>query len=143
MYRSKAGFSMAFWGFTFPLGSLNLLTYALGDAFDSPFFKAFGSLLTGSVILLWIGCAGPTAYGWWRGSLFDAPCLSRLPRMVEMPDGKVMPKMDDDDDPTPDDEERRVDVGVGVGAGAGQEGGDGAKALHEGIRGSNGTDRRA
>lgn len=73
---------MGWWAFTFPLGSMTLLTLGLGQAFNSPFFKVVGTIFTGCVVSLWLVCAVPTARGWWSGSLFQAPCLTSLPTIT-------------------------------------------------------------
>ena len=85
------------WAFTFPLGSLTLLTYSLGTTFDSLFFKSacplfsrdlatdnptcrvVGVIMTFCVTLLWTIVFIPTALGFFRGTLFPAPCLASLP----------------------------------------------------------------
>ncbi|KAM0756009.1 hypothetical protein T439DRAFT_320700 [Meredithblackwellia eburnea MCA 4105] len=72
-------FNMGWWAFTFPLGSLNLLTYSLGQTFDSLFFKVVGVMMTFSVTALWTIVFVPTALGFLRGTLFPAPCLASLP----------------------------------------------------------------
>lgn len=90
-----------FWGFTFPLGSLNLLTYALATTFDSMFFKVVGTIMTASVVLLWAGVSIPTVKGWYTGSsrpyamsayavrklmvvaVFQAPCLVKIPGLLQ------------------------------------------------------------
>lgn len=64
---------------TVPIGSLNLLTYSLGQTFDSPFFNITGTILTALVTLLWILVFIPTCVGCVKGTLFAAPCLASLP----------------------------------------------------------------
>ena len=66
--RGSISWSLGFWGFTFPLGSLNLLTYALGTTFDSMFFKVVGTIMTAAVVLLWAAVSVPTVKGWYTGS---------------------------------------------------------------------------
>lgn len=89
---------MGAWGVTFPLGSLALLTFSLGNSFDSLFFKyvlsyiistlpnvslcscrVIGTGMTLIVFTMWWLVAIPTARGFLRGTLFEAPCLSALP----------------------------------------------------------------
>lgn len=52
---------------------------SLAIAFDSTGFRVVGAAFTLAVVLLWASVAVPTAIGFWRGSLFQAPCLDRLP----------------------------------------------------------------
>ncbi|KAL8277179.1 hypothetical protein RQP46_010427 [Phenoliferia psychrophenolica] len=66
-------FNMGWWAFTFPLGSLTLLTYSLGTTFDSLFFKVVGVMMTFCVTLLWTVVFIPTALGFFQGTLFPAP----------------------------------------------------------------------
>ncbi|KAF7981402.1 hypothetical protein HWV62_33907 [Athelia sp. TMB] len=72
-------FNMGAWGVTFPLGSLALLTYSLGNSFDSLFFKVIASGMTLVVFIMWWLVAIPTTRGFFSGTLFEAPCLSTLP----------------------------------------------------------------
>ncbi|GAA5936323.1 hypothetical protein JCM10213_004740 [Rhodosporidiobolus nylandii] len=73
-------FNMGYWAFTFPLGSLTLLTFSLATVFDSIFFKVCASIFTFSVLLLWVLVFIPTCLGFFRGTLFAAPCLQSLPK---------------------------------------------------------------
>ncbi|GAA5897798.1 hypothetical protein JCM5296_006077 [Sporobolomyces johnsonii] len=75
-----AAFNMGWWAFTFPLGSLTLLTFSLAEVFDSMFFKVVSTILTLTVFCLWIVVFIPTAVGFLRGTLFPAPCLQALPK---------------------------------------------------------------
>ncbi|BGP36173.1 Plasma membrane sulfite pump involved in sulfite metabolism [Rhodotorula kratochvilovae] len=82
--RTKTGtgtavFNMGWWAFTFPLGSLNLLTISLATVFDAMFFKVCATIMTFSVLTLWAVVFVPTAIGFCRGTLFAAPCLQALP----------------------------------------------------------------
>ena len=90
---------MGAWGVTFPLGSLALLTFSLGNSFDAMFFKyatisfrcrlrwsfahhrVVGSAMTFTVFMMWWLVALPTARGFLHGTLFDAPCLTSLPEV--------------------------------------------------------------
>lgn len=67
------------WAFTFPLGSLALLTFSLGTSFDSSFFTNVAAAFGWVVFALWCVVAGPTLRGFLRGTLFPAPCLASLP----------------------------------------------------------------
>jgi hypothetical protein len=65
-----------------PVGSLNLLTYALAETFSSTFFRVVGTIMTVCVISLWAFVFVPTAKGFYTGSLFQAPCLVKLPDLL-------------------------------------------------------------
>ncbi|GAA5877902.1 hypothetical protein JCM8547_005533 [Rhodosporidiobolus lusitaniae] len=73
-------FNMGWWAWTFPIGSLTLLTFSLATVFDSSFFRICSAILTFSVLLLWTAVFIPTAIGFFRGTLFAAPCLQSLPK---------------------------------------------------------------
>ncbi|BGO88458.1 Plasma membrane sulfite pump involved in sulfite metabolism [Rhodotorula toruloides] len=75
-----AVFNMGWWAFTFPLGSLTLLTFSLATVFDSMFFKVCSTIMTFSVFSLWCIVFVPTCIGFFRGTLFAAPCLQALPK---------------------------------------------------------------
>ncbi|KEI37788.1 uncharacterized protein L969DRAFT_89761 [Mixia osmundae IAM 14324] len=80
MNPKETTFSMGWWSFTFPLGSMTLLTLSLASAFDSLFFKVVATIMTGAVLALWLLVAIPTAIGFVRGTqVFQAPCLADLP----------------------------------------------------------------
>jgi len=72
-------FNMSAWGVTFSLGSLALLTFSLGNSFDSLFFKVVGTGMTLVVFIMWWLVVIPTLRGFWRGTLFEAPYLSTVP----------------------------------------------------------------
>ena len=69
------------------VGSLNLLTYALAQTFDSMFFKVVGTIMTAAVVLLWAAVSVPTVIGFYSGSLFPAPCLVKLPNLLQQAEG--------------------------------------------------------
>lgn len=71
-----------------PVGSLNLLTYALAQTFDSMFFKVVGTIMTFSVVSLWAAVSVPTVIGFYTGSLFPAPCLIKLPNLLNEAEGE-------------------------------------------------------
>ncbi|GAA6024022.1 hypothetical protein JCM11491_000535 [Sporobolomyces phaffii] len=73
-------FNMGFWSFTFPIGSLCLLTFGLADTLNSLFFKVVSTILTAVVFVLWVVVFVPTAIGFFRGTLFASPCLANLPK---------------------------------------------------------------
>jgi len=93
--RGTVGFNLGWWGFTFPLGSLNLLTYSLASAFDSMFFKVVGTIMTFCVVLLWACVAIPTIKGFYTGSLFPAPCLVKLPDLLDQAEERNKAKLAD------------------------------------------------
>lgn len=70
------------------VGSLNLLTYALAQTFDSMFFKVVGTIMTACVVSLWVLVTIPTIKGFWTGSLFQAPCLVKLPDLLTKTEGE-------------------------------------------------------
>ncbi|GAA5869993.1 hypothetical protein JCM3774_004332 [Rhodotorula dairenensis] len=78
--KKTAVFNMGWWAFTFPLGSLTLLTFSLAKVFNSMFFKVCSAIMTGVVTALWVIVFIPTCIGFCRGTLFAAPCLQALPR---------------------------------------------------------------
>ncbi|KAM0791661.1 hypothetical protein ACM66B_006097 [Microbotryomycetes sp. NB124-2] len=78
-FGKTVAFNMGWWAFTFPLGSMTLLTFSLGDLFASMFFNVVGTIMTFSVFVLWTVVFVPTLIGFLRGTLFPAPCLSKLP----------------------------------------------------------------
>ncbi|GAA5961255.1 hypothetical protein JCM3765_002886 [Sporobolomyces pararoseus] len=73
-------FNMGCWTFTFPIGSLCLLTFGLADTLNSMFFKVVSTVLTAAVFVLWVLVFVPTAIGFFQGTLFQAPCLASLPK---------------------------------------------------------------
>ncbi|GAA6008114.1 hypothetical protein JCM10207_007034 [Rhodosporidiobolus poonsookiae] len=73
-------FNMGWWAFTFPLGSLTLLTFSLATVFDSIFFKVCSAIFSFAVLALWTVVFIPTCVGFFRGTLFAAPCLQSLPK---------------------------------------------------------------
>ncbi|GAA5821876.1 hypothetical protein JCM10212_004297 [Sporobolomyces blumeae] len=73
-------FNMGWWSFTFPIGSLCLLTFGLADTLDSLFFKVVSTILTFLVFVLWTIVFVPTLIGFFKGTLFAAPCLANLPK---------------------------------------------------------------
>lgn len=109
--RGTIVFGMGWWSLTFPIGSLNLLTYGLGTAFDSMFFKVLGTVMTALVVFNWAAVFFPTLKGWWTGSresmhdsgdaravlrssicrrltVFQAPCLVKLPDLLNRSQGE-------------------------------------------------------
>ena len=72
--KDRASFNLGFWvrwlrwaqvhpaeivfqAFTFPLGSMNLLTYGLADTFDNWTFRILGTIMSRSTVMsLWMSC---------------------------------------------------------------------------------------
>lgn len=77
--RTGFPFSMGWWSFTFPLGSLALGTLALGEAFDAPFFLILGEIMCWAVVALYCLVMGFTVKQAYQGTLFHAPCLRDAP----------------------------------------------------------------
>jgi len=91
-------FSMAWWGFTFPLGmdleirsdqgTFALCSSQLGKALDLQFFNIVACIVTVCVILLWGLVAMRTLIEGWKGEIFYAPCLAsvgdRIPEPIDM-----------------------------------------------------------
>ncbi|KAH8918248.1 C4-dicarboxylate transporter/malic acid transport protein [Atractiella rhizophila] len=86
--RSGIEFSIGWWSFTFPIGSMTLLTFGLGDTFKSPFFNALGTIMTATVGFFFVVVIGPTVVGFVKGSLFQAPCLAKLERGYGLTEGE-------------------------------------------------------
>lgn len=42
--------------------------------------------MTACVVLLWIAVSIPTIHGFMTGSLFQAPCLVKLPELLQRPE---------------------------------------------------------
>jgi len=74
----KMHFSMAWWGFTFPLGTFALCCIQLGKELDNSFFSILATVVTVCVLLLWIMVAVLTVYDGLKGEIFYAPCLAKL-----------------------------------------------------------------
>ena len=77
--RTGFPFSMGWWSFTFPLGSLALGTLALGEAFNAPFFLVLGEIMCWAVVALYCLVMGFTVKQAYQGTLFHAPCLRDAP----------------------------------------------------------------
>lgn len=78
-------FNMGWWGFTFPLGVFSVSTITLGTELPSLFFRVLGTILSVTVVILWVVVAGGTAKGAWSGELFHAPCLANLKEKHKAP----------------------------------------------------------
>lgn len=74
--REDLPFNLGWWGYTFPLGVYTLATLRLGTILPIPAIGTFGTLLAGSLGILWLAISVRTIRGAWHGTLFHAPCLS-------------------------------------------------------------------
>ncbi|KAF9531612.1 voltage-dependent anion channel [Crepidotus variabilis] len=54
LQETKIAFRMSFWGLVFPNGVYANLTIQLGNTFDSPAFRIWGSIYAAGVLLLWL-----------------------------------------------------------------------------------------
>ena len=52
------------------------------------FFKVVGTIMTFCVISMWAFVSVPTIKGFWTGSLFQAPCLVKLPELLAAANGE-------------------------------------------------------
>ncbi|KAL7804663.1 voltage-dependent anion channel domain-containing protein [Trichoderma aethiopicum] len=85
-------FNMGWWGFTFPLGVWATCANALWQNLDSEFFKYVTTIISLSVVILWILVALRTVQLALTGEMFFAPCLKDLREKEEPPvseDGAV------------------------------------------------------
>lgn len=98
----KLKFSMAWWGFTFPLGTpldarsdkgtFSLCSSQLGKTLFLDFFNIVACIVTVCVILLWTLVAARTVIEGWKGEIFYAPCLASVgDRILEPIDMTVAP----------------------------------------------------
>ena len=89
-------FSMAWWGFTFPLGmsldvysdikgTFSLCSSQLGKTLGFQFFNVVACVVTICVILLWSLVATRTFIEGWRGEIFYAPCLASVGDRISEP----------------------------------------------------------
>ena len=78
-------FSLGWWTFTFPFGSLANGTIVLGEAYSAPFFFYFGEIMAWCVVFLYAVCVVFTIQGLRKGNLLTAPCLdARLQNKVRL-----------------------------------------------------------
>ncbi|KAL7820905.1 voltage-dependent anion channel domain-containing protein [Trichoderma gracile] len=85
-------FNMGWWGFTFPLGVWATCSNALWQNLSSEFFKYVTTIISLSVVLLWILVSLRTVQLIITGEMFFAPCLKDLREKEEAPvseDGAV------------------------------------------------------
>jgi len=78
--RQRFPFNMGWWGFTFPTGVFAMSTMALGEKLPSAFFTVLGTVISVSVVLLWLIVAVGTVKHMLLGKLFEAPCLREMER---------------------------------------------------------------
>lgn len=95
MRREKIGFNMGWWGFTFPIGVFAVCTTQFGTELDSMAFKVIGTVLSCTVVALWIYVGGMTLIKARTGVIFIAPCLGAL-------EAELLPKKQDQIERAPD-----------------------------------------
>ena len=66
--RSGLPFSLAWWSFTFPLGTYVTATSALGLHTGSDSFRVYATALYIALVLIWIRVSALTAYSGWRAA---------------------------------------------------------------------------
>ncbi|KAE8375530.1 voltage-dependent anion channel [Aspergillus bertholletiae] len=71
-------FNIGWWGFTFPLGVFSTCTCQMGTELPSKFFRILGTIVSLSVVVLWIVVSIGTLKGVISGEMFVAPCLANL-----------------------------------------------------------------
>lgn len=69
----KIPFNLGWWAFTFPLGVYTVATTTLAKEMPSLFFKVLGTILSVTVVLLWIMVSVLTIKGTVNGQLFEVP----------------------------------------------------------------------
>ncbi|KAE8422788.1 malate permease [Aspergillus pseudocaelatus] len=76
----KFPFNMGWWALTFPLGVFTTSTCNIGQELPSRFFSVLGTILSVTVVILWLLVSYYTSRGIIRGDVFVAPCLENLRR---------------------------------------------------------------
>ncbi|KAE8382507.1 malate permease [Aspergillus bertholletiae] len=76
----KFPFNMGWWALTFPLGVFTTSTCTIGQELPSRFFSVLGTVLSVTVVILWLLVSYYTSRGIVRGDVFVAPCLENLKR---------------------------------------------------------------
>jgi len=71
--KSRIPFKVNYWGLIFPNGVYANLTISLGNTFDSPFFRIWGSIYAVCTLLVWIFVAAKTIQSIYHGTMFEAP----------------------------------------------------------------------
>lgn len=75
---SELKFNLGWWGFTFPIGVFATAAVQLGKELDSGAFKIIGTVLSGTVILLWLFVSSMTLKQVVKGEIFFSPCLAEV-----------------------------------------------------------------
>ncbi|KAI1908299.1 Plasma membrane sulfite pump involved in sulfite metabolism [Ophidiomyces ophidiicola] len=79
LIRSKRfPFTIGWWGSIFPLGVYSNGTVLLSKVIPSKFFKIVGTIISVSVVILWLIVTAGTIKGIVTQKIFYAPCLSDL-----------------------------------------------------------------
>ncbi|KAF2721763.1 hypothetical protein K431DRAFT_338617 [Polychaeton citri CBS 116435] len=71
-------FNIGWWGFTFPLGVFATSTVQMAKDMPSMFSKVLGTMLSLSVVLLWIIVSFLTLRKAYTGTIIVAPCLETI-----------------------------------------------------------------
>ncbi|WP_211357258.1 TDT family transporter [Nocardioides rubriscoriae] len=80
--RRGLPFSLAWWSFTFPVGTVVTGSSALAAATGSRGFGVAAAALYAGLVVAWLVVATRTAHGVYRGHLLDAPIARRQPLAV-------------------------------------------------------------
>lgn len=75
--RTMFPFNLGWWGFTFPLGVYSVATTTLAKELPSVFFKVLGTILSLTVVLLWIVVSLGTARYILSDNVPQAPCIEK------------------------------------------------------------------
>ncbi|KAF9071711.1 voltage-dependent anion channel [Rhodocollybia butyracea] len=70
---TRIPFKVNYWGLIFPNGVYANLTIILGNTFDSPFFRVWGSIYAVITLLLWCFVATKTIQSVYNGTMFEIP----------------------------------------------------------------------
>ena len=88
--RSRFPFNMGWWGFTFPIGVFALSTNSFGRELNSTFFNVVGTIISVSVIILWMLVAAGTIARSISGAMFFAPCVVDDANKLEQPPARAV-----------------------------------------------------
>ena len=74
-FMAHVPFNLGWWAYVFPTGVFTLATLELGAMWDSMALGLLGGAMALAVGVVWLLVSLRTMLGFWRGSLFHAPCL--------------------------------------------------------------------
>jgi C4-dicarboxylate transporter/malic acid transport protein len=80
--RQGLPFTLAWWSFTFPVGTVVTGSSALAAATGSPLFAATAVVLYAGLVAAWVVVATRTLHGTYRGRLLSTPPARRVPHTV-------------------------------------------------------------